>query len=457
MKRGKVFSVFFSTMLMLSACATVEDADLTTEYIELSEKLTHTEEVEITDKIVINTIEKTIMSEKDFSIAETAENTKSSTESEAFVEAEPETEKISEAEVVTEISENMQENDSLYQMDFLPDDDYVKIIGRTYRKSDGTRILAQTCSGIEFEFTGSSADITMTSNCRESKARVAVYVNGEIVIDTMLDNKETVFRVFESEAAEKNVVKVVKLSEAAYSYAGVKKISVVSKYGIVPTPEHERKIEFIGDSITCGYGVDAENAQEKFFTSNENGSKTYAAIVADHFNADASFFSWSGVGVYSSYTETSSPNRTVLMPELYSKIDPTYTPNAKWDFSQWQPNVVVITLGTNDNTWTKGIEERVNIFGEAYYNFIVQVREANPDAYIICAHGVLENKLMPEIKEQVERYSSNTSDTKIAAFEFNYQNGEVDGYGSDYHPSAKTQIKMAEQIIPFISELMGWD
>ncbi|MGN0675482.1 MAG: SGNH/GDSL hydrolase family protein, partial [Oscillospiraceae bacterium] len=360
-------------------------------------------------------------------------------------------------ETVTEtITEAVTEPEpTLYESDSSAADGLVKVMGRTYCK-DGVRILSHTCSGVEFAFRGTSADITLTSNCKSSKARAAIYVNGELVKDTMLTEEEETFHVFDSEESSNCIISVVKLSESAYSYIGVKNIHVVSEYGIIPTPERSRKIEFIGDSITCGYGIDAADQYEAFSTTNENGMKTYAALVGKHFKADYNIVSWSGIGVYSSYTESNNPNRTTLMPKLYGKTDASNRPNEEWDFSQWQPDVVVINLGTNDNTWTKGIEERVDKFGAAYYDFIVQVREANPNAYIICSLGVMGSKLLPEIKEQVELYSANTGDYRITTFEFDYRDGANDGFGADYHPSEKTHKKMAEKLIPFISEIMGW-
>ncbi len=381
---------------------------------------------------------------------------------EVYQEIYPTTEAVSEtaAETYTEVYTETEtvpaetEPPQLYQASFTADSSYVKPLGRTFMK-DGVRILSHTCSGVEFAFRGNYADITLTSNCKTSKARAAIYVNGKMVKDTMLNNSEETFHIFDSDEAENCIVSVVKLSEAAYSNIGVKSINVNSEFGIIPTPERTRKIEFIGDSITCGYGVDAADQYEAFATTNENGEKTYAAITGKYFNAEYNVVSWSGIGVYSSYTEGSKPNQSFLMPSVYEKTAANER-TEKWNFSQWQPDLIVINLGTNDNTWTKGIQERVDLFGSAYYDFIKQVRAVNPDAYIICSLGVMGSKLLPEIKEQVEAYSRDTGDNRITTFEFDYRDGKADGFGAGFHPSAKTHQKMADKLIPFISEIMGW-
>lgn len=441
-----------------------ESDESAAEIIPETQPITETEEASETTEITSEITKTTETSE-----TETESETETQTETEAPAETQTETttEVTTETEVQTEIvtetlpvtedtvTETQPVQAALYEMSYPAESNFVKPLGRTFMR-DGARILSHTCSGVEFAFRGTAADITLTSNCKTSKARAAFYVNGEMVKDTMLNNAEETFRVFESAEPQNCIISVVKLSEAAYSNIGVKSINVTSEYGIIPTPARKHKIEFIGDSITCGYGVDAADQYEAFATTNENGEKTYAALIGKHFKADYNVISWSGIGVYSSYTESSKPNQSFLLPPIYGKTAPNELSNDMWDFTQWQPDLVVINLGTNDNTWTKGIQERADLFGAAYYEFIEQVREANPNAYIICSLGVMGSRLLPEIKEQVALYSANTGDYRITTFEFDYRDGVNDGFGAGFHPSAVTHQKMADKIIPFIEQIMGW-
>lgn len=477
-----------SSSIFVSCRKIDEEAPEQIYYIEASERFYITEEISETEPEFLTEISgtgETSDTEESTTETETETDTEPETESETEPETETKTETETEIETTTEsasettveittetepateivtetlsgteepVTDTQPVQSALYEMSYPAEDTFVKPLGRTFMR-DGARILSHTCSGVEFAFRGTSADITLTSNCKSSKARAAFYVDGELVKDTMLNSKEETFRIFESDEPRNCIISVVKLSEAAYSNIGVKSINVTSEYGIIPTPARKHKIEFIGDSITCGYGVDAADQYEAFSTTNENGAKTYAALVGKHFKADYNIISWSGIGVYSSYTESSKPNQSFLLPPIYGKTAPNELSNDMWDFTQWQPDLVVINLGTNDNTWTKGIQDRADIFGEAYYKFIEQVREANPNAYIICSLGVMGSKLLPEIKEQVALYSANTGDYRITTFEFDYRDGVNDGFGAGFHPSAVTHQKMADKLIPFISELLGW-
>ncbi len=460
----KAALVFLSAAVIFTACKQIdEEAPEQIYYIEASESFYIPEKISETTlqtetaasvettttaaETITTTVETTTTTVE---TTTTTEETTTTTTVETTTTTE-ETTTTTTAETTTAAPEEP----ALYAGSYPADENLVKIMGRTFTRN-GVRMLSHTCSGVEFAFRGTSADVTLTSNCKTSKARVMFYVNGEPLKDVMLNNAEETFHLFDSEKPRNCIISVVKLSESAYSNVGVKSIDVVSEYGIIPTPEKQRKIEFIGDSITCGYGVDAADQHEDFSTTTENGEKTYAAIAAKALNADYHIISWSGIGVYSSYTESSKPNQSFLLPSIYDKTAANELASDMWDFSQWQPDVVVINLGTNDNTWTKGIEERVDKFGAAYYDFIVQVRRDNPNAFIICSLGVMGSKLLPEIKEQVAQYSENTGDYRITTFEFDYRDGVNDGFGADFHPSAVTHQKAADKLVPFISELMGW-
>ena len=61
---------------------------------------------------------------------------------------------------------------------------------------------------------------------------------------------------------------------------------IIDGRALSPFPGKERRIEFIGDSITCGYGTGAEKGNEMFKPSTEDSSDAYAAVAADLLGAD---------------------------------------------------------------------------------------------------------------------------------------------------------------------------
>lgn len=365
------------------------------------------------------------------------------------------------SETITSEDDSME----LSQKNFAANEQNVKLIGRT-AEAEGIRWLALSASGIEFTFTGTSASVTVIGDSMtaipDKQARFAVYINGERTMDEMVDSAEEVFTIFSAEEATETTVKLIKLSEAAESTMGIKSIDVTSIGNIQPTPEKDLKIEFIGDSITCGYGVDDEDRDHHFKTSTEDASKAYAYKTAEILGADYSLVSYSGHGIISGYTDNGEKVTAQQVPPIYTKFAKSYgtydnifnVSDIDWDFSLFQPDYVVINLGTNDASYTGSDKERVLEYSDAYAEFLKTVREKNPDAHIICSLGVMGDQLMIGVNKAVEKYTEETGDTNISTFHFKPQDGSV-GYAADWHPTAATHDIAAADLSEYIKSLMA--
>ena len=348
--------------------------------------------------------------------------------------------------------------------DFPASREYVKNIGRTHEEN-GVLWLAQSASGIEFTFSGKSASIDLVGDNaadgeETSQARYAVYINGERTQDGMVNQKELHLDVYSSDIEKETTVKLLKLSEAAQSSFGIKNITAESVGDIKPTKDKDLKIEFIGDSITCGYGVDDENRDHHFSTATEDATKTYAYKTAELLDADHSFVSYSGHGIISGYTSNGKKVTTQLVPKFYESFARTYGSsngyyevNADWDFSLFVPDIVVINLGTNDDSYVKGDSEKAEEYRSAYVQFLKKVRSDNPNAYIICSLGIMGDALYPYAEKAAEDYKAETSDTKVRAFHFKPQDGST-GYAADWHPTEATHEIAAKELAEYIKTLI---
>lgn len=357
--------------------------------------------------------------------------------------------------------------DKPFEGSFFPDSNNVKLIGRTLTEND-TLWLAQSASGIEFSFSGTKASVDIVGDSAvfgksDSQARFAVYVNGERVIDEMLKDFQKTYDIFSSDEAQEVTVKILKLSESANSTFGIKNINVTSVDGISPTPEKDLKIEFIGDSITCAYGVDDEVKEHHFSTETEDATKSYAYKTAEKLNADYSMVCYSGHGILSGYTtDNKKPNGSQLVPDFYEQFCRTYgsskdifTETTPWDFSSFVPDYIVVNLGTNDASYTGGDKDKQAVFTEKYVEFLQMIRKDNPDSYIICTLGVMGADLYDAVEKAVGQYSSQTGDTKVSAFKLSAQDMNANGIAADWHPSEKSHEVAAEELSGYIKTLMN--
>ncbi|MNO18154.1 Endoglucanase E precursor [compost metagenome] len=349
---------------------------------------------------------------------------------------------------------------------FKATEKHVKIIGRTHYYND-VLWLALSGGGVEFSFHGTKAEITLKGDAIASTgnnlARVGISVNGKRVIDDQMDKPLKMYTVFESDTEQEVTIRITKLSEAAMSTVGIQEIAVDAADGIKPTIDNIHKIEFIGDSITCGYGVDDEYELHSFSTATEDVTKAYAYLTAQQLEADYSMVSYSGYGIITGYTENDQKLTTHLLPDYYEKVgksdgkfeDRLLPQDVRWDFNKFVPDLIVINLGTNDDSYTKDDNGRQTEYAKEYVEFLKMVRLNNPHTPILCTLGIMGDRLYPYVEQAVKHYTQETGDSNITSMRFDVQLAD-DGYAADYHPSQATHRKAAEKLTAQIKELMAW-
>ncbi len=218
-----------------------------------------------------------------------------------------------------------------------------------------------------------------------------------------------------------------------------------------------RRLEFIGNSITCGYGTEGANKDEDFKPETENAWKAYGAILSRALHADCHLISHSGLGVVRNYgDEQKVSTREASMPNRYHQTLDT-DPALSWDFSRWQPHAVIINLGTNDFS-TQPYPDKV-VFQRRYEQLITQIRANYGTIPVFCVVGpMIDEPCYSHVKEMVKNYNILHHDEQIyfAGIPTALLN-QTDDLGSDWHPSYKGQQKMADHLLPVIATVLGWD
>ncbi|WP_310557998.1 SGNH/GDSL hydrolase family protein [Flavobacterium sp.] len=216
----------------------------------------------------------------------------------------------------------------------------------------------------------------------------------------------------------------------------------------------KKKIEFYGDSITCGYGNEVINGKDSGTGHFENNYLTYGAITARHFDAQFSCIANSGIGITVSWFPTT-------MPDIYDLTDP-HDINTKWNFNNYTPDVVVINLFQNDS-WLVNKpthEEFKRKFGsqkpnedfiiKSYENFVKSIRQKYPNTTIICALGNMDaTKEGSKWPNYIVKALENLQDKKIYSHFFTYKN-------TPGHPKVNEQKAMADSLIAFINQNIKW-
>ena len=332
---------------------------------------------------------------------------------------------------------------------------------------DQVLYLGWSGSYVEFDTDSRWVDVLVRTDAQTGEgwqpARMAAEADGSVLeVKTLRESAEHWHLEMPcGPAGSFHRVRLSKITEGAFGLAGIEQICL-EEGSVMRCPEKpEKHIEFIGDSITCGYGVEAAST-DTFSTATENAVLGYASLASRAFRASCDLVAWSGTGLISRWVppEAEAPNLDLLMPELYGYRTPELHRRlgkapAKLGPGENMPDLVIINLGTNDSSWTRGIAERVDAFGKAYGAFLQTVSGMRPHVPILCILGVMGQELCPEVERQVQLFRERNADARIDYLELPVQLAE-DGMGADGHPSRVTQEKTAAVLVKKIEAFCGW-
>ena len=367
-------------------------------------------------------------------------------------------------------------------MNYLPSDKKLVIAGRTLYRDD-IRYLGYSATSISFYFKGNKvyADFYSDPEKHESfeKAWFAILVNDSenMYIRRSLDkNKEKIkiFDIADFSDSDKNPdgtfkLTILKLTEPEYGVCGVGEITVEDGEIVEPKVDNKKlKLQVIGDSISCGYGNEGNATDMVHDTANQNVARAYSYLLSKDLNADLEIVAWNGKGVISAYIGAGpdivdKADDSWLVTMLYEYTDAGTSKNyfgesqenwEKWDHSNFEPDIIVMLLGTNDSTYARDIPERHEEFKNAYVNFLKRVHTLHPQAKIICTLGVMDPRLNETVEAAVNEFSKEFSDT--AYYQFLEQHDEnIDGTGTFYHPNTKTHERIEKVLKERIDSIMN--
>lgn len=246
--------------------------------------------------------------------------------------------------------------------------------------------------------------------------------------------------------------------------------------GFLPVAEKKLKLEFIGDSITSGEGLFGTKKEQDWIPMFFSAIKDYAYQTAKKLDAEYRVFSQSGWGVYSTWDN----NTRGAIPKYYKEIcslmpgeeNRRLGGTESHDFASWQPDCVIVNLGTNDASafeqpqWVDevGVCHKMRKNQDGSYNmqdmralqqavkdFIKLIRECNPMARIIWCYGMLGTDIQLYLCEAVAEYATETGDRLVSYLQL--PNTTQESVGSREHPGYLCHKQAAEVLAEYIARL----
>jgi len=246
----------------------------------------------------------------------------------------------------------------------------------------------------------------------------------------------------------------VRLEKLTESQTGGGRFLGFSSPGGTPLPAQpsSRRVEFIGDSYTVGYGnrsTQRECTREEVHDLTDT-QQAFGPLLAKRLGADYRVVAYSGFGIVRNYGG-SSPG--LSLPIIYPRAKPDLSAAPTAD--GWQPQLIVVNLGTNDfstalkpgERWRDEAALRAD-YRKRYVEFVMKIHRSSPGAKFLLMGS---DEFIDDVR-QVAGLLRQSPGVHVKAVRF----GELDLQGCDWHPSLADHRRLAQLLEPEVAALRPW-
>lgn len=297
---------------------------------------------------------------------------------------------------------------------------------------------------IQATFEGKRCEVLINDEVKDPKIHnyISIVVDGGTPKRMQLNEKTNTILIGDDLSEGKHTVLISKATEAGIGYLEFEGISCEKL--LKPEALPQRTIEFIGDSITCGFGADLTiPCGTKDWYDEHNAYLAYGPTTARALNAQFHLTSVSGIGMIHSYG-----GAPLLMPKVFDKIN-LRDDTIAYNFSKFQPDVVSVCLGQND-----GIQDSL-AFTSAYLKFVKRLRSVYPKATILCLNSPMaDGKLNVVLQKYITAIVAKEKETDAHVYKYFFSK-QFSG-GCSGHPDLAQHKQMADEVTAYIKQIKQW-
>lgn len=355
----------------------------------------------------------------------------------------------------------------------------IRVLGRTTDAREPLTLF-WTASGLEMVYTGSELAVEFYADYDIYEPWISVELNGAWIARFPLNNGTNRFTIFRNMTpGRKNHVRILRDVQANEHQI----VQVNALFGadgeFLPLPEPKCRLEFIGDSITSGEGAIGAIPEEDWIMTLFSAENCYARMTADALGAEYRSLSRSGWGTVASWDN----NPHNALPPYYTQVCGVVGDSAsvalgagqEHDFSSWQPDAVIVNLGTNDSGafanegWkdeATGESFKLRMNEDGSYNaedmellrrtttdFLRMLRKNNPNALLVWVYGMLGDPMRPALEAGVEAFRRESGDER--AHFLMLPNTTDETVGAKGHPGVAAHRAAAEVLTAFLQQQLA--
>lgn len=327
-------------------------------------------------------------------------------------------------------------------------------MGRIGWTQQGEPLFVFPASSVAFRFYGTGFGICLTNKSQYWDSYLGVIIDGVEKKFKLKDVEDMQYIEIADKLDDKeHEVLIFKRMDNCHQFV-IHHLLLSDSSRISPAPAYSgRKIEVYGDSVSAGevseaieyVGKEDPKHQGEF----SNSYYSYAWILARKLNAQLHDIAQGGIALMDKTGWFLEPD-AIGLESIWDKVsyNPFFGKVTFWDFSKYQPEVVIIAIGQNDSHPSDYMAEDYN--GEKaenwrkhYRDFVKKIREVYPKAFII-----LQTTLLCHHKNwdrAIEDVCKELDDKRIVHYLY-----KRNGIGTKGHLRITEAEEMAEELAAFL-------
>ena len=335
------------------------------------------------------------------------------------------------------------------------DNPLLQYCGRIDFSEPKAPVMVYACTSIKMAFTGTSVKVFMDNSHCCYDNYMGYLIDGEMGKFLLSD-----------EPGEKSYVIAEGLSDGTHELLLYKRQDAghyVSFLGfdidgdiLEPSARTERRMEFFGDSVSCGEVSEALDYVGKPDPPHNgefsNSYYSYAWMTARKLGAEIHDTSQGGIALLSGTGYFAEPFY-VGVEECYDKIqyNPLLGRTKYWDFSKYIPHVVVVAIGQNDShpedyMATDFQGKKAERWRAHYETLVRRLMSLYPKAQIILATTILGHDPLWDVA--IDKVCTKINNKRVHHFLY-----KRNGVGTPGHVRIPEAEEMSDELTAYINSL----
>ena len=330
-------------------------------------------------------------------------------------------------------------------------DPRVRLIGRYDAREPDAPRFGYPGTGFLVRFRGPSLAFSMASDS-DTSVLTLVLDHGEPTKTLLHKGEQTVVAAAGLDA-ESHTLEVYKRTETWQGVVTLRSLEVNSDKLLSTPPLPERKLLFVGDSVTCGAGID-NDAKCTRDPAHPDGDPwhSFGMTLGRRLDAQVQLVCYGGRGLERDYRGLGITDGVINAPEFLdlSVATDDVVRQSSWNSKVWTPDAVFISLGTNDFNLQSTRPLDGKRFVAEYVAFLRRVMAEYPRASIFTTEGAIITN--PLLRQYIREAVGAIHESQVVWVEATHYAGN----GCDPHPTRAEHARMADDLEPVLRETLHW-